>query len=659
MDRATDRSIVLVNMPWALYWVPSIPLGILSAVLRADGLAPVVRSYNLTFIDFLGRVWPEEEGGFTLRDYEQLADNPRLGLGDWVFAVPPFRGISPAGDEEYLAWVARESPAIDPAFLAKVAALRAHIPAFIDTCVQDLLDQRPAMVGFTTTFSQNVSSLLLARRLKERDPSPVIVFGGANCDGEMGQAVFDAFPWVDVVVRGEGELVVAEIAREALAHGCVSPRAGVLTRTRARAARGDRPVLQLAPRAAAESTPRPKMDDIPTPDYDSYFEALASSPYRDEILTSLVIPIETARGCWWGEKQHCTFCGLNGSSMAFRSKSVERAFSDLVGLAARHRCLNFAAVDNIIDLDYLRELLPRLRDSGIDFHIFYETKANLSKAQVRAMWESGIRHIQPGIESLSTPILRLMRKGVPAWRNVQLLKWAMQYGIRVDWNLLYAFPGEPPEEYARMSAVIPSLTHLQPPAFARVKVQRFSPYHQRPGEFGIRLDGPSPFYRAVYPDGVRLHDLAYYFDYSYLDERDPEDYVGDLRDAVATWNEVHDRSRGSLTYRHGPEFVRIVDNRELGYTSYLLEGEQAAAYLACDGGVTVAAVCGELARQGYTGVSPEEVEEFLRELVEARLMFESDDHFVSLALPAQAQREATRRAAPSAPPVARSADAAA
>jgi ribosomal peptide maturation radical SAM protein 1 len=655
-----NESIVLVSMPWALYWLPSLPLGILSAVLRAAGLAPVVRSYNLSFIDYLSRAWPEEEGGFTLGDYERLADNPRVGLGDWVFAVPPFRDISPARDEEYLAWVASESK-FDAGFLAKVSALRAHVPAFVDACVDDLLAQRPAMVGFTTTFNQNVSSLVLSRRLKERDPSPIVVFGGANCDGEMGQAIFDAFPWVDVVVRGEGELVVADIAREALARRCVSPRDGVLTRTRTSSPRGNRPMLKLAPAAPAESTPRPKMDDIPTPDYDSYFEALASSPRRDEILASLVIPIETARGCWWGEKQHCTFCGLNGAGMAFRSKSVERAFRDLTDLAARHRCLNFSAVDNIIDLDYLRELLPRLRDSGIDFQIFYETKANLSKAQVRAMWESGIHRIQPGIESLSTPILRLMRKGVPAWRNVQLLKWATQYGIDVDWNLLYAFPGEPPEEYARMAAVIPSLTHLPAPAFNRVRVQRFSPYHQRPGDFGIRLDGPALCYRVAYPEGVRLEDLAYYFDYSYLDERVPEDYVGDLRDAIATWSDVQQRNRGSLTYRHGADFVRIIDNREpSGYSSYLLEGEQAAAYLACDGGMTAAAVCRQLSRHGHTGVSREEVEEFFRELVEARLMFESDDHFVSLALPAHAQRHAaTHRAAPGEQPLSRSTDAAA
>ena len=36
------------------------------------------------------------------------------------------------------------------------------------------------------------------------------------------------------------------------------------------------------------------------------------------------IPLETSRGCWWGMKHHCIFCGLNGKQMAFQDKSPDR-----------------------------------------------------------------------------------------------------------------------------------------------------------------------------------------------------------------------------------------------------------------------------------------------------------------------------------------------
>ena len=49
--------------------------------------------------------------------------------------------------------------------------------------------------------------------LKLRRPDLKIVFGGANCDGPMGDAIIRAFDWVDVVVKGEAENVVLPLFR--------------------------------------------------------------------------------------------------------------------------------------------------------------------------------------------------------------------------------------------------------------------------------------------------------------------------------------------------------------------------------------------------------------------------------------------------------------
>ena len=46
--------------------------------------------------------------------------------------------------------------------------------------------------------------------------------------------------------------------------------------------------------------------------------------------------------------------------MAFRSKRPERVAEELTILARRHGRLSFLAVDNILDLEYLTGLLPRL-----------------------------------------------------------------------------------------------------------------------------------------------------------------------------------------------------------------------------------------------------------------------------------------------------------
>ena len=111
------------------------------------------------------------------------------------------------------------------------------------------------------------------------------------------------------------------------------------------------------------------------------------------------------------------------------------------------------AVDNILDMRYFRDVLPQLRDRQLGFTLFYETKANLTKEQVKLLRDAGVLAIQPGVESLSTHVLQLMRKGVTALQNIQLLKWCKQYGVTVAWNLLYGFPGETAADYAAIGQI--------------------------------------------------------------------------------------------------------------------------------------------------------------------------------------------------------------
>src|SRR5207247_2316701 len=98
---------------------------------------------------------------------------------------------------------------------------------------------------------------------------------------------------------------------------------------------------------------------------------------------------------------HCTFCGLNGGTMAFRSKTPRRALNELEHLVDRWRLTNVEAVDNILDMKYFNDMLPALARASRSLQIFYEVKSNLSRAHVRILSEAGVNRIQPGIESLS------------------------------------------------------------------------------------------------------------------------------------------------------------------------------------------------------------------------------------------------------------------
>ena len=214
----------------------------------------------------------------------------------------------------------------------KIEAAVHEAPAVISRWADEILAAPPRVLGFTSTFQQNVASLALAREIRRRVPREevAIVFGGANCEADMGQAMAECFDFIDCVVSGEGEQVVVDVVR-----GLIEGP------TPARFVQG--PMVR-------------DMDALPLPDFSDYFASLVDSGFEKPPY----LAIESSRGCWWGVKSHCTFCGLNGGNMTFRSKSAARFAAELEELSTEYDSTRFAVTDNILDMRYLRSLIPDL-----------------------------------------------------------------------------------------------------------------------------------------------------------------------------------------------------------------------------------------------------------------------------------------------------------
>src|SRR5258708_22444047 len=321
----------------------------------------------------------------------------------------------------------------------RVRRARGEVDPFLEACLAEIVRERPPLVGFTSTFQQHLASLALARRIKQALPETVVVMGGANCEGVMGAEAVRQFPLLDAVVSGEGEHVVPEVVRRALASRSLSGLPGVRTR--------EGVDEEFRSHTFPNAPTIPHLDDLPYPDFRDFFEQFGASRYSREWEASLFF--ETSRGCWWGERSHCTFCGLNGSSMTYRSKSARRAVDELAQLAREHPGCDIQVTDNILDMAYFKDFLPELAERRLGVDLFYETKSNLKKEQIRLLRRAGVRRIQPGIESFSDSVLRLMRKGVTGLQNIQLLKWCKEVGVEPHWNFLWGFPRADPAGYAR------------------------------------------------------------------------------------------------------------------------------------------------------------------------------------------------------------------
>lgn len=525
--------IVLAHMPWGALDTPSLAVGILDTVARRAGHEVIVRYANLDFAD-----WAAGELGLTGDGYRYFSDSSYfLGLGDWAFAGALYGDADTAFDPEYARFI--QGNGVTDADIALSRAVRARAPGFIARLAEDLARLEPDLVGFTTTFQQNTASLAAARELKRLRPQTAVVFGGANCDGSQGAALHRAFPFLDYVIRGEGELAFAELLAAldpaGVPDGASAPTPGAIAGLCHRAADGTCVANPLPSRPLPPAA-------IAAPNHDGYFARLETSVAAGWIEPKLVV--EGARGCWWGEKHHCTFCGLNGSSMQFRSKPPAVFAQEVLALAERHQILDFIVVDNILDYGYFDSALPQLAAADYDLRLHFEVKSNLRRGQFDTLRSAGVVQVQPGIENLSTRVLRIMDKGVTGCQNVRSLRDAQSAGVTMSWNYLYGFPGESDADYTGVIGQLPALHHLDPPSGrARIVIERFSPYFAKP-DLGFDILRPAIQYRHTYrlPES-ELMDLAYVF---MAPERGiTEELAGRLGDALAGWTASHPDS--SLT----------------------------------------------------------------------------------------------------------------
>jgi ribosomal peptide maturation radical SAM protein 1 len=315
--------------------------------------------------------------------------------------------------------------------------------------------------------------------------------------------------------------------------------------------------------------------------------------------------------------------------MKFRAKPAGDVFADLAYLIGEHQILDVVTVDNILDPGYLRDLLPLLKAADWDVLIRYEVKANLRGDQLAALRDAGIRHLQPGLESLSSRVLRLMDKGVHATQNVQVLRDAEDNELTIDWNWLYGFPSEQATDYEAVIGQVPALVHLQPPTgVTRILLERFSPNFERP-ELGFAERRPARMYDYVYNlPAAELMDLGYQF------ESPPRGIGGAteeaLRSTCQTWQRDHRRSY--LTRQDTDAGLLIADARAGWPRREHLFGESAVAraYDLLSRPRAAAALGGLLAAGGYR-IDDQDVAELLAAWQADGLIFADDGRAVALA----------------------------
>ena len=489
--------ISFINMPFAALTSPSLALTQLKYIVEkrfGDKVKVNIFYLNQDFAHYLGMdLYQEITGGL---------DAYTSGVGDWLFRQEAFPEL-PDNTEAYFKRYLPNQDSRGQFIKRLIREKRLGLHNFLEKLIDQYGLDESNLVGFTSMFTQNVASFAMAKKLKDRNSEIITTMGGANCEAPMGQVIAKNARQIDYVFSGPALISFPKFVENCLdqTHSENQFIKGVFSKKNL-----SLPQLECGSGLGEELSIDVKIEL----DYRSFLDAVRTNFPNNSVKPFLLF--ETSRGCWWGEKAHCTFCGLNGGTMAYRSMAPENALALINSLFKyAEECSRLECVDNILPRNYIKDVLAHL-NTPPNMSIFYEVKADLSEEDIQVLAKAQVSLIQPGIESLATSTLKLMKKGTNVFQNLGLLKNCVAYGILPGWNLLVGFPGEDEDVYQKYVADIPRLTHLPPPSGVYpVRFDRYSPYFVKAKQYGLNL-APLDYYSLIYPfDEDAMTSFAYHF----------------------------------------------------------------------------------------------------------------------------------------------------
>lgn len=635
------KKILLCNMPWGKADFPSIQLGILKSALAKNGMKADVLYANTIFSELLGE---KEYAKFALNSrYSFLTEwffNDYLGdqrnedaeiLSEEIHSLMSLECATPfISKDQKMMLAGRMEGKQDEAVEYCMKIKREEVPRFFREIFREVFFEHYDIVAFTCSFSQTIPAISCARLIKQRFPEKIIILGGNGMNRESGEEYLKAFSWIDYISLGEGEETIPALVNCLRSHNYkieeeMESLKGFIYRD------------SIGNICVTESQPAVLTDGIPIPDYEDYFRQIwrMEKKYGKKYSQNTIL-FETARGCWWGEKSQCMFCGLNGENIHFRAKESNQILTEILELSSKYQVSEFVCVDNVLDYDLLEPVFDDLIRRQIKLKFFWEVKPFLNKKQLKKLADAGVTTVQAGIENFSTDILRMINKGSNMLRSILFLRDSKDAGVQVMYNYLYGFPGEKPEYYTEIVKIMPLLHHLEPPLYPPkpMILQKYSGYYKKADTDSVMDMQPMPQYSILYSDcTINIGKIAFNYFFTTNDMPDDLSYLDNIISAVKEWNERYYSSSGPVfLYERGMGFINLYDTRFGDLRAVRLTGLAAFVFLCCSSVTNSEKIWKEIEKNDWTEpVNRKDLEMILHILTEGGYLLSEGERYVMLA----------------------------
>jgi len=526
----------LVWMPPASIFFPSPQIGYLKAFASKQGIHVDDHYFNLSFAELVG----------TIR-YQYLLERDNSRLFECLFSMVLFENKTFMQD--YL-----NRSCCDQSILQELLEIR--ITDWLNMVVERLLSRQYGFIGFSCAFNQVLPSLAVAKKIKKEQPQVLVAFGGAELFPSFAKEIIKKCFFIDHIVLGKGENVLCDIVNHIRTEKLV-----------------DVPDNERS------------LDNLVTPDYGTYFNECRKKHVEKKHgfqNTGRIIPILGSRGCWWAEKSRCSFCsGCGEVNQTYLQRKATDVIGEMKKLSKKYKSKYFNFIDAVEPIDFYSSegLLNKLAQSKNQYTIFHQLRVPRNQNSFKMLQDAQVRIIQPGLESLDSNILRLMKKGIKAKDVLRCLYWSRVYGLEVSWNILIGHPGERPEWINNISRIIPKIHHLQPPAkLTNVLIKRKSPLFETilASHYTASPSRLIPDTRLgyLYPQDWNHREISFTFENPQTITRELEKAHEELNLLVSHWIHLwQSDSRPQLSVTKTNDDWQIVDTRSHS-REYHLKGKE-------------------------------------------------------------------------------------
>ncbi|MFH1829516.1 MAG: RiPP maturation radical SAM C-methyltransferase [Pseudomonadota bacterium] len=568
---------LLVSLPWATYQGPSLPIGTLAAYAQNKGFDVEAKHLHLKAAALFG-----------LEIYDHYSYH--TFVGDAISAAILF----PEKEKELVEYCECCVKGAKSHLIDLKHALK-RIYEEVDWAKYDV-------VGFTTSYRQIFTSLIIAKWIKRDYPEVRIILGGRLVSGAQGHSIIKLFPQIDYCVDGEGEIALVSLLDE-MRHANADFEAkvpGLIYRKEEE--------IYANPRQHLES-----LEDMPDPDYRHYYKTIDKHPSLKNSALPLYLPIEASRGC----NYRCAFCSHNIFYGNNRNRPPKEVASSIQRLTDLYRISSIIFMDLTVQPEHSEKLFAHIAAQKRDYKIFCEMRANISKEVLLMMKQAGLSAVQVGIEALDTRLLKKINKGTRLIDNLQIMKFCEELGIGLDYNLILGFPTETQTDIERSIQAIEYASSFPPPlTLINFTLIDGSPVFCSPQKYGIYKNDDCSELSSRLPRHITAEMKLLYK--TYKSKYKPRDYSR-LNRRVERWRKLYKEARKEgcplFYYVDFNSFLNIEDYRT-GVDSITLDSWARELYLFCDSIKSFDEI-----KRRFPDVSDKELKRTLNKLFKLKVMF--------------------------------------